>query len=74
MVHERLVAEHGFTGDDQRVKMFLAEDRPPAGLLVQLQGRLSAVTIAPREDDLPVSTSSDGCTAVEHGPRRTNAS
>jgi transposase len=28
VVHERLVAEHGFTGSYQRVKMFLAEARP----------------------------------------------
>ena len=28
VVHERLVAEHGFTGNYQRVKMFLAEARP----------------------------------------------
>jgi transposase len=28
VVHERLVAEHGFTGHYQRVKMFLAEARP----------------------------------------------
>ena len=28
VVHERLVAEHGFTGNYQRVKMFLAEVRP----------------------------------------------
>ena len=28
VVHERLVAEYGFTGDCQRVKMFLAEARP----------------------------------------------
>ena len=28
VIHERLVAEHGFTGDYQRVKMFLAEARP----------------------------------------------
>jgi len=27
-MHERLVAEHGFTGNYQRVKMFLAEARP----------------------------------------------
>ena len=28
VVHEQLVAEHGFTGHYQRVKMFLAEARP----------------------------------------------
>jgi transposase len=28
VIHERLVAEHGFTGNYQRVKMFLAEARP----------------------------------------------
>jgi transposase len=28
VVHERLVAEHGFTGNYQRVKMFLVEARP----------------------------------------------
>jgi transposase len=28
VVHERLVAEHGFTGSYQRVKMYLAEARP----------------------------------------------
>ncbi|HET9516423.1 MAG TPA: IS21 family transposase [Actinoplanes sp.] len=28
VIHERLVAEHGFTGSYQRVKMFLAETRP----------------------------------------------
>jgi hypothetical protein len=28
VVHERLVAEYGFTGHYQRVKMFLAEARP----------------------------------------------
>jgi transposase len=28
VIHERLVAEHGFTGSYQRVKMFLAEARP----------------------------------------------
>jgi transposase len=28
VVHERLVAEHGFTGSYQRVKMFVAEARP----------------------------------------------
>ena len=28
VVHERLVAEHGFTGNCQLVKMFLAEARP----------------------------------------------
>lgn len=28
VIHERLVAEHGFTGHYQRVKMFLAEARP----------------------------------------------
>ena len=28
MIHERLVAEYGFTGNYQRVKMFLAEARP----------------------------------------------
>jgi hypothetical protein len=28
VVHERLVAEHGFTGSYQRLKMFLAEARP----------------------------------------------
>ena len=28
MIHERLVAEHGFTGHYQRVKMYLAEARP----------------------------------------------
>ena len=28
VVHERLVAEYGFTGNYQRVKMFLAEARP----------------------------------------------
>ena len=28
VVHERLVADHGFTGNYQRVKMFLAEARP----------------------------------------------
>ena len=28
VIHERLVADHGFTGNYQRVKMFLAEARP----------------------------------------------
>jgi hypothetical protein len=28
VIHERLVAEHGFSGSYQRVKMFLAEARP----------------------------------------------
>ena len=28
VIHERLVAEHGFTGSYQRVKMHLAEARP----------------------------------------------
>jgi hypothetical protein len=28
VIHERLVTEHGFTGNYQRVKMFLAEARP----------------------------------------------
>ncbi len=28
VIHERLVAEHGFTGSYQRVKVFLAETRP----------------------------------------------
>jgi transposase len=28
VIHERLVAEHGFTGSYQRVKMFVAEARP----------------------------------------------
>src|SRR4051794_2340980 len=28
VIHERLVAQHGFTGSYQRVKMFLAEARP----------------------------------------------
>jgi transposase len=28
VIHERLVAEHGFTGNYQRVKMFLTEARP----------------------------------------------
>jgi transposase len=28
VIHERLVAEHGFTGNYQRVKMFLVEARP----------------------------------------------
>ncbi len=28
VIHERLVAGHGFTGSYQRVKMFLAEARP----------------------------------------------
>jgi transposase len=28
VIHERLVAEHGFTGNYQRVKVFLAEARP----------------------------------------------
>jgi transposase len=28
VIHERLVAEHGFTGNYQRTKMFLAEARP----------------------------------------------
>lgn len=28
VIHERLVAEHGFTGSYQRVKMFLAQARP----------------------------------------------
>ena len=28
VIHERLVVEHGFTGNYQRVKMFLAEARP----------------------------------------------
>lgn len=28
VIHERLVAEHGFTGSYQRVKMFLAAARP----------------------------------------------
>ena len=28
VIHERLVAEYGFTGHYQRVKMFLAEARP----------------------------------------------
>ena len=28
VIHERLVAEHGFTGSYQRVKMFLADARP----------------------------------------------
>ena len=28
VIHERLVAEHGFTGNYQRVKMFVAEARP----------------------------------------------
>ena len=29
VVHERLVAEHGFTGNYQRVKMFLSEAQAP---------------------------------------------
>src|SRR5579875_3468009 len=28
VIHERLVADHGFTGSYQRVKMFVAEARP----------------------------------------------
>ena len=28
VIHERLVADYGFTGNYQRVKMFLAEARP----------------------------------------------
>jgi transposase len=28
VIHERLVAEHGFTGNYQRIKMFLADARP----------------------------------------------
>ncbi|MDI6912521.1 hypothetical protein [Nocardioides sp.] len=28
LVHERLVAQHGFTGNYQRTKMFIAEARP----------------------------------------------
>jgi hypothetical protein len=28
VIHERLVADHGFTGHYQRVKTFLAEARP----------------------------------------------
>ena len=43
VVHERLVAEHGFTGSYQRVKMFLVEARP----------RLAAELAA--EDENPVA-------------------
>ena len=28
VIHERLVAEHGFTGSYQRVKLYVAEARP----------------------------------------------
>ena len=31
VIHERLVAEHGFTGNYQRTKMHLAEARPTCG-------------------------------------------
>ena len=37
VIHERLVAEHGFTGNYQRVKMFLAEARPR--IAAELGGR-----------------------------------
>lgn len=43
LIHERLVAEHGFTGSYQRVKMILAEARP------RIAAELSA------EDENPLS-------------------
>jgi transposase len=38
VVHERLVAEYGFTGHYQRVKMFLAEARPRIAAELALSG------------------------------------
>lgn len=45
VIHERLVAEHGFTGSYQRVKMFLAEARPriAAGLAAKDENPLSGL-------------------------------
>src|SRR5215208_2558143 len=45
VVHERLVAEHGFTGHYQRVKVFLAEARPriAAELADRDENRLSGL-------------------------------
>jgi transposase len=45
VIHERLVAEHGFTGSYQRVKMFLAEARPriAADLAESDENRLSGL-------------------------------
>ncbi len=45
VIHERLVAEHGFTGSYQRTKMFLAEARPrvAAELTVEDENPLSGL-------------------------------
>lgn len=45
VIHERLVAEHGFTGSYQRVKMFLAEARPriDAELAIEDENRLTGL-------------------------------
>lgn len=43
VIHERLVAEHGFTGSYQRVKLYVAEARPRIAAELGLPGPLSGL-------------------------------
>jgi hypothetical protein len=43
VIHERLVAEHGFTGSYQRVKLYVAEARPRIAAEQGLPGPLTGL-------------------------------
>jgi transposase len=43
VIHERLVAEHGFTGSYQRVKLYVAEARPRIAAELGLPGPLTSL-------------------------------
>jgi hypothetical protein len=64
VVHERLVAEYGFTGNYQRVKMFLAEARPRLAAELEESDDITRLTDTPADSATACANSAEGAAAT----------